>query len=148
MTDTIGLLEAEGEAENVIKRYGFVALPICPFTIAKNADIIVQPKDSDEPGVSGFLMRVGSTFGILYARHIANEGFIRFTVEGARKYSLSRSRAARALSRSKPLTMARRKPPGGMAWRSGAQSSWKVICTLVTPGVRLISSTSAGGGWR
>jgi Zn-dependent peptidase ImmA (M78 family) len=78
--EKLDLLEAESEAENVITRYGFTALPICPFTIAKNADITVQPKDSVEPGVSGFLMRVGNTFGILYARHIANEGFIRFTV--------------------------------------------------------------------
>jgi Zn-dependent peptidase ImmA (M78 family) len=80
VSDTLDLLEAEGEAENVIKQHGFTALPICPFTIAKNADITVQPKDSDEPGVSGFLMRVGNAFAILYARHIANEGFIRFTV--------------------------------------------------------------------
>jgi hypothetical protein len=80
VNDTLDLLEAEGEAENVIKQHGFTALPICPFTIAKNADITVQPKDSDEPGVSGFLIRVGNVFGIQYARHIANEGFIRFTV--------------------------------------------------------------------
>ena len=40
----------------------------------------MQPKESTERGVSGFLMRVGETFGIQYARHIANEGFIRFTV--------------------------------------------------------------------
>jgi Zn-dependent peptidase ImmA (M78 family) len=80
VSDTIDLLGAEGEAESVIKQHGFTALPICPFTIASNADIIVKAKDSDEPGVSGFLMRVGNTFGILYAQHIANEGFIRFTV--------------------------------------------------------------------
>ena len=42
--------------------------------------------------------------------------------------------------------MASRKPPGGMAWRSGGRSSWKVICTLVTPGMRLIFSINAGGG--
>ena len=80
MSENLDLLEAESEAESVISRHGFTALPICPFAIAESADIIVQPKDSDEPGVSGFLMRVGSVFGILYARHIANEGFIRFTI--------------------------------------------------------------------
>ena len=80
MSEKLDLLEAESEAESVISRHGFTALPICPFAIAESADIIVQPKDSDEPGVSGFLMRVGSVFGILYARHIANEGFIRFTI--------------------------------------------------------------------
>ncbi len=80
MSDTIDLLEAESEAESVIKQHGFTTLPICPFTVARNADIIVQPKGSTEPGVSGFLMRVGNVFAIQYARHIANEGFIRFTV--------------------------------------------------------------------
>ncbi len=80
MSDKIDLLEAEGEAEGVIKRHSFTALPICPFTIAEKAEILVEPKDSDEPGVSGFLVRVGNVFGIQYARHIANEGFIRFTV--------------------------------------------------------------------
>lgn len=80
MKDTIGLLEAEGEAERVVKRYGFAALPVCPFTIAQKVEIVVEAKDSDEPGVSGFLMRVGDVFGIQYARHIANDGFIRFTV--------------------------------------------------------------------
>ena len=80
MNDTIGLLEAEGEAENAIKRYGFTALPICPFTIAQKVEIVIEPKDSNEAGVSGFLMRVGDVFGIQYARHIPNEGFIRFTI--------------------------------------------------------------------
>ncbi|WP_161967551.1 ImmA/IrrE family metallo-endopeptidase [Fimbriiglobus ruber] len=80
MSDSIALFEAESEAENVIKQQGFTALPICPFTIARNSDIVVQPKDSSEPGVSGFLVRVGNVFGIQYARHIDNEGFIRFTV--------------------------------------------------------------------
>lgn len=80
MSKTLDLLEAESEAENVIRQQGITSLPVCPFTIAKNSEITVHPKDSDEPGVSGFLMRVGSTFAILYARHIANEGFIRFTV--------------------------------------------------------------------
>ena len=63
---TIGLLEAEAEAETVIKRYGFAALPVCPFTIAQKVEIVVEPKDSDEAGVSGFLMRVGNVFGIQY----------------------------------------------------------------------------------
>ena len=80
VSDTIDLLEAEGEAENVVRQHGFTALPICPFGIAQKLDILVSPKDSTEPGVSGFLMRAGDAFGIRYARHIANEGFIRFTV--------------------------------------------------------------------
>src|SRR5262249_47916343 len=53
-----------------------------------------------------------------------------------RKCPRSRSRPARPDARSKAFTTARRKPPGGMAWRSGSLSSWKVICTLDTPGRR------------
>jgi hypothetical protein len=37
-----------------------------------------MPKDM--PGVSGMLMLTGTTFGILYATHIENEGFRRFSV--------------------------------------------------------------------
>lgn len=80
MNNTLDLLEAEHEAERVIREYKFADLPICPFTIAAKAGIVVKPKDSIEPGVSGFLMRVGDTFGIQYARHIASEGFVRFTI--------------------------------------------------------------------
>jgi Zn-dependent peptidase ImmA (M78 family) len=80
MSKALDLLEAESEAENVIRQHSITSLPVCPFTIAEKSEITVQPKDSDEPGVSGFLMRVGSAFAILYARHINNEGFIRFTV--------------------------------------------------------------------
>lgn len=72
--------EAENEAESLIKRLKITGLPVCPFTIAKGEDILVEPKDSDEPGVSGFLMRVGNVFGIQYATHLRNDGFIRFSV--------------------------------------------------------------------
>ena len=71
---------AEREAEKAFAAHTSGELPICPFTIAKKVDIIIQPKPSSERGVSGFLMRVGNVFGIQYASHIANDGFIRFTV--------------------------------------------------------------------
>jgi Zn-dependent peptidase ImmA (M78 family) len=73
--------EAEHQAGKVLTAHHTAGdLPICPIAIAKKVEIIVQPKPSSERGVSGFLMRVGETFGIQYASHIANEGFIRFTV--------------------------------------------------------------------
>ena len=52
---------------------------------------------------------------------------------GAKK-ALSSSRIAKPTSRFQQLTMANRKPPGGMACRLGARSSRNVICTLETPG--------------
>lgn len=72
--------EAERVAEDLVAELGISALPVCPFTIATSRDIVVQPRDSNKPGVSGCLMRVGDQFGILYSSHIKNEGFVRFTV--------------------------------------------------------------------
>ncbi len=64
MSDTLARAEAEHSALHVVKDGGFVAFPICPFEIAKKHDIHVEAKESGQPGVSGFLMRVGDTFGI------------------------------------------------------------------------------------
>jgi len=80
MSEVLARAEAEHAADRVIADCGFAELPICPFEIAKRSDIHVEPKASTKPGVSGFLMRVGNSFGIAYASHIQNEGFIRFTV--------------------------------------------------------------------
>jgi hypothetical protein len=80
VSDKIDQITAEGEAQRVLAEHPFPQPPICPFTIARNVGIVVEPKDCQERGVSGFLMRVGDTFGIQYARHIASGGFIRFTV--------------------------------------------------------------------
>ena len=67
-------------AASVLSRHQVESLPICPLIIAEREDILVEPKDCVEPGVSGFLMRVGESFGIQYATHIKNERFIRFTI--------------------------------------------------------------------
>jgi hypothetical protein len=80
MSDKFFRAEAEHVASQVVKDGGFTSLPVCPFIIAKNHDIDVAPKESNKPGVSGFLLRVGNTFGIRYAQHIQNDGFKRFTV--------------------------------------------------------------------
>ena len=72
--------EVEQAAEEVVKNGNFTQLPVCPFAIAKSADIEVQPKVSNDTGVSGFLMYVGNAFGIGYATHIKSEGFIRFSI--------------------------------------------------------------------
>jgi len=71
---------AAAHAESLIQEWGIRALPIDPFEIAKKHDIVVISKTSDAPGVSGFLMKQGDRFGIIYATHIKSDGFIRFTV--------------------------------------------------------------------
>lgn len=76
------LLEAEAEqtAGQVISERRIISLPVCPFDVAKGAGIAVATRDCAKPGVSGFLMRFGNEFGIYYASHIRNEGFVRFSV--------------------------------------------------------------------
>lgn len=80
MSSTLAIAKAEAAAGAALKKHSLASLPICPFKIAEAEEIIVQAKESKEPGISGFLMRVGQVFGIQYASHIDNEGFIRFTV--------------------------------------------------------------------
>jgi Zn-dependent peptidase ImmA (M78 family) len=75
----IGELAAT-HAEALIDDWGLIALPIDPFGIAARHDITVVAKPSDAPGISGFLMRQRESFGIAYATHIKNDGFIRFTI--------------------------------------------------------------------
>lgn len=67
-------------AENLLQKRGLACLPIDPFDIAASLDILVQPKPETAVGVSGMLLWQGTTFGILYATHIDNEGFQRFSV--------------------------------------------------------------------
>jgi len=73
-------LEVEREAGVLLTRMGVNSLPVDPFAIARAHDIEVEAKHSRVAGASGCLVRIGNTFGILYARHIQVKGFIRFTV--------------------------------------------------------------------
>jgi Zn-dependent peptidase ImmA (M78 family) len=71
---------AKQKAENFLKEQGIISLPVDPFAIAENHDIITEAKASATDGVSGMLLRHGDTFGILYSTHIPSEGFQRFSV--------------------------------------------------------------------
>lgn len=73
-------MEAEEIADGVLVRFEVKTLPVCPRAIASAAGIVVQTRTTTDQGVSGFLMRVGDEFGIYYASHIQNEGFIRFSI--------------------------------------------------------------------
>lgn len=79
MRDKLSVQEAENEARELIQRLKIDSLPICPFKIAKEHDIEVQPKGTSS-GISGCLIRLGDVFGIQYADHIDSQGFINFTV--------------------------------------------------------------------
>ena len=67
-------------AEQLLRDLGISSLPVDPVAIAARHDIVVRPKANAEPGISGLLVKVGDTFGIMYATHLGNEGYERFSV--------------------------------------------------------------------
>ena len=72
-------LLARLQGEQVIRERGISAFPVDPVAIARDLDIEVLMKPVRE-GVSGMLLRVGNSFGIVYARHIDNPGVERFSI--------------------------------------------------------------------
>jgi hypothetical protein len=79
-THAFRLKMARQQAEAFLRDEGITVLPVDPFAIARSRDIEVKPKRDTAGGVSGMLLRNGNAFGILYATHIASEGFQRFSV--------------------------------------------------------------------
>ena len=71
---------AKQKGEACAREQGFTSLAVDPFAIARANDIEVQAKPDTAHGVSGMLLRHGNAFGIVYATHIDNEGFQRFSV--------------------------------------------------------------------
>lgn len=81
MVSSLWEIAAAREAEALILELGIKALPVCPFSIAKELDIDVQPLPAGtRRGVSGMLLRFDDTFGILYATYLDNAGFQHFSV--------------------------------------------------------------------
>lgn len=71
---------AQQSAELLLRNEGITSLPVDPFAIASSRDIVVKAKPNTTEGASGMLLRHGDSFGIMYATHIASEGFQRFSV--------------------------------------------------------------------
>ena len=71
---------ARSEAERFLKEIGAESLPIDPFEIARREGITLSPKPSTAKGVSGMLVKVGDSLGIMYATDVDSEGFQRFSV--------------------------------------------------------------------
>src|SRR5438105_3520807 len=72
--------EAEKCACDVLQELGITSFPVLPIQIAKQKEIVVKPFLSNKPGIAGCLMMIGNQFGIGYADHLDNEGFVNFTV--------------------------------------------------------------------
>ena len=67
-------------AEKFLADRNTTSLPVDPVAIAESLDIVVEPKPDTAEGVSGMLVRHQDIFGIMYATHIDNEGFQRFSI--------------------------------------------------------------------
>lgn len=80
MSRIFSLKLARQTAENFLRDEGISTLPVDPFAIAESRDIVVQGKPAEHDGVSGMLLRHGNDFGIVFATHIPNPGFQRFSV--------------------------------------------------------------------
>lgn len=67
-------------AELVLREHGLLTLPVDLDALAQGAGIHLREMDRKTDGVSGMLLRYGDQFGIMYATHIDNEGFERFSI--------------------------------------------------------------------
>jgi Zn-dependent peptidase ImmA (M78 family) len=71
---------AKRDGEKQAEQDGMTALPIDLEAIASRRDIILDPFDNAEEGVSAMLLRHGNDFGIFYSTAIPNIGFQRFSI--------------------------------------------------------------------
>lgn len=71
---------AEAAAAKVLRDQKVEGLWVDPFAIAEAKGIAVQAKPDFAAGVSGMLLKVEDTFGIMYATHVPSRGFQRFSV--------------------------------------------------------------------
>ncbi|HAU0673188.1 ImmA/IrrE family metallo-endopeptidase [Legionella pneumophila serogroup 1] len=75
----IKLKQAASIAEKIVKDEK-LEFPIDLTLLAKRNGILLEPKPSSATGVSGMLIRCGEEFTIIYATHINNEGYQRFSI--------------------------------------------------------------------
>ena len=71
---------ATREAERLLKEWGVQSLPVDPLAIADQHDIVCKGMPSKNGGVSGMFIKNRDAYGILYATHISNKGFQRFSI--------------------------------------------------------------------
>ena len=71
---------ARRRGEAIAAEKGFTDLPVDPFAIAADEEIVVQAKPPDKVGVSGGITFEDAGTVIFYATNIENEGFRRFTI--------------------------------------------------------------------
>lgn len=78
--DSLRRQQIEAKAQEMLNDAGVTSLPVKPIEIAQHFEIDVQAKSATTSGASGWLVRVGSDFAIIYATHIDSEGFQNFSI--------------------------------------------------------------------
>lgn len=78
--DAVRYKLAKQAAERFLIDQNITSLPVDPISIAESLGITVKAKPDTAEGVSGMLIRQQDMFGILYATHINNDGFQRFSI--------------------------------------------------------------------
>ena len=66
--------------ENFAREQNCTSLPVKPIEVAKNLGMLVEPMPPEKEGASGMLLYSGSSFGIMYATYLNNDGFENFSV--------------------------------------------------------------------
>lgn len=72
--------QIEARAQALLNEAGVHSLPIEPQKIAEYLDIAVHAKPETASGASGWLVRQGNDFAIVYATHIPSVGFQNFSI--------------------------------------------------------------------
>lgn len=72
--------QIQAKALEVLNDAGVSSLPVKPIEIAKHLEIRIEAKPASLSGASGWLVRNGNEFAIVYATHIDNLGFQNFSI--------------------------------------------------------------------
>lgn len=80
MMDSLRRRAIAAKAEELLRDAGITALPVHPIKVAEHLGIQVAAKPPSIKGASGWLMRSGEEYAIVYATHIDSIGFQHFSI--------------------------------------------------------------------
>lgn len=78
--DSLRRRTIEAKAEELLRDAGMATLPIKPVQLAEHLGIQVHAKPASDRGASGWLIRSGDEFAIIYATYIDSVGFQHFSI--------------------------------------------------------------------
>jgi hypothetical protein len=78
--DSMRRRSIEAQAEALLRDAGISGLPIDPIQMAQHLDLQVTAKPPSIKGASGWLIRAGEAYAIVYATYIDSVGFQHFSI--------------------------------------------------------------------